>query len=130
VKRPIFPPNIRVVIARFRRRDHEVVINFRGDVEVAIDRAVNEFDFQNMQPLAVTDGGESGGSNALALEVGNKTRRIRRRWRIGCNGRCEQEYACAQRNGGTAHGMNEVTWLQRLSGGCRITKGEKERLNC
>ena len=93
MKRPISPPNIRVVIARFRRRDHQVVINFRGDVEVAIDRAVNEFDFQSMQPLAVTGGSEGGGLNGLTLDVGNKTRRIRRRWRIGCNGRCEQKDA-------------------------------------
>src|ERR1700730_10077762 len=101
MERPIFPADIRVVKARFRRRDHEVVINLRGDVEIAIDRAVLEFDFQSMQPLAVTGGSEGGGLNSFALDVGNNTRRIRRLWRIARNDGCEQEHACAQRNGGT-----------------------------
>jgi len=104
MERPIFPADVRVVKDGFRRRDHEVAINVRGDIEIAIDRAVNEFDFQNMEPVAVTDGSESGGSKGLPLDMGNSPRRIRRLWwRIGCNGRCEQEDACTQRNGGNAH---------------------------
>src|SRR6266550_4372633 len=101
---PVFAADIRVVEARFRRRDQEVVINLRGNVEIAIDSAVNEFDFQSMQPLAVTNRSEGGGSNGLALDVRSNTRRIRRLWRIAYNGGREQEHACAQRNGGT-HGI-------------------------
>ena len=118
MERPVFPANILVVKARFRGRIQEVAINLRGDIEIAIDRAANKFDFQSMQPLAVTDGSEGAGLNRYALDMGNNTRRIRRFWRIACNRRCEEE-AREQRNGGTPHG-------RRLHGYKRGSKGTRK----
>ena len=90
--RPEFPANILVVKARFRRRDHEVVINRRRDVEIAIDRPVSKFDFQSMQTFAVTNGSERRGLNGVAFDVGNDFRGIGRLWRIARNRRGKQEY--------------------------------------
>lgn len=55
VQPSIFSPNIFVVEARLRGCTHERFVNRRGDLQVAIDRAVSEFDLESTQPFAVTD---------------------------------------------------------------------------
>ena len=69
VKRSIFVPNVLIVKARFGTRVDQRVVNISCDVEVTIDRAIAEFDLQNMEPFAVPNRRERGRFDRHALDM-------------------------------------------------------------
>jgi len=71
MERPIFVANVRVVEPSLRTRADQRVINIRRDVEITINSAIAEFDFERAKPFAVTDRGEGGRLNRRAPDVGH-----------------------------------------------------------
>jgi hypothetical protein len=104
MERSVFSANMLIVEAGFRRRDHEVVIDFRLDPEIAIDRSVSEFDFQRLEAPAIADGSDCGGLNGFTFDAGSNAR-IGLRQGISRSRGDEKEKARAQRKGGTPHGF-------------------------
>ena len=91
VKRLIFAPDVLVVEPRFGTSVYERFVDVWAHIEIAIDRAVAEFDFKNVQPFAVADRGERGRFNGHALEM-------RDDWfAANCGGREKKDGEC---NGG------------------------------
>ena len=71
VNRPISAPDVLIVKLRFRRRIEERVINRRRDLEITIDGAVDEFDFEGVELLAITDCRQRVGMDRLTRNSGS-----------------------------------------------------------
>jgi hypothetical protein len=48
-------PDIGIVETRFRFRRHQVAMHRKRNVEIAVDCAVNEFDFENVTAFTVAN---------------------------------------------------------------------------
>ena len=63
--------NIRIVKLSLGRRAEQVAIDLRRHIAITIDRAVDEFDFEGVELLAITDCRQRVGMDRLTRNSGS-----------------------------------------------------------
>ena len=67
--RTIVFPDIGIVEARFRLRRDQVAMHRKRDIEITVNRPVNEFDFENVTAFAVANLGNRARLDRLARNM-------------------------------------------------------------